>query len=112
MPSYELCMIMRALRSEALAKELVPILQRVQSLGGVVQDVKSVGSQPLPHKMKAHFEHHDKGTYSFLRFESSPTALPQLDTALKRNSSIIRHNFVKLPALDAKPMTCRFKPKR
>eukprot|EP01147_Barroeca_monosierra_P008770 gene8770-7774_t len=111
MPAYELALILRALKTEALAKEIVPIVQRVQALGGIVKDVKNLGAQNLPYRMKSHFEYHNTGTYSFLTFESSSSAISDLDLTLKRNTSIIRHNFVKLSNPGSKPMACRFKGK-
>ncbi len=63
MPTYELCLVLRALPRPKLSEAILRASEKVLESGGVVRAVESLGERTLPQLQTAHDETHSRGVY-------------------------------------------------
>lgn len=66
MPSYELSLLLRILPKQELVSTLKRTAEMILGQGGILRQFTSVGTKPLPFKMKAHNAIHREGQYFLL----------------------------------------------
>ncbi|KAG6849831.1 hypothetical protein H0H93_004640 [Arthromyces matolae] len=64
--------------------------------GGVVRDITSLGTKPLPQRMRRHKAIHSIGDYWTLHFDTAPRTLTSLNAIMRRDPRVIRWTLLKL----------------
>ncbi|KAJ7320549.1 hypothetical protein JRQ81_020060 [Phrynocephalus forsythii] len=104
MPRYELALIMKAMQRPETAATLKRTVEALMEKGAVVRNLENLGQRQLPYRMYKHDEHHYRGGYFLVDFESPPTVVSTTMEQLGRDIDIIRSTVVKHDA--AKPEEC------
>nr|CAG4643624.1 EOG090X0IQO [Ilyocryptus agilis] len=90
MPSYELSLTLRILTRPELISSLKRTAETIVDQGGILRQFLSLGSGPLPYKMRAHTRVFKEGTYFLMKFDAPSTALDTLLDELRRDSDLIK----------------------
>nr|CAG4648388.1 EOG090X0IQO [Moina brachiata] len=96
MPFYELSMILRPLSKPELVSSLKRTAETIVEHGGILRRFTSIGSNPLPFKMKAHNVWHREGIYFLMQFDAPTPALEVVRDELRRDIDLIRSQVIKL----------------
>ncbi|KAK9402134.1 28S ribosomal protein S6 mitochondrial [Crotalus adamanteus] len=91
MPRYELALILKAMQRPETAATLRRTVEALLERGAVVRNLENLGERTLPYKIVKHDEHHNRGGYFLVDFDSSPTIITNLLDHLKRDIDIISH---------------------
>lgn len=106
MPSYELSLLLRILSKPELVSTLKRTAETILDNGGVLRQFSSLGTSPLPIKMRSHNQIHKDGTYFVMKFDAPSSALDTLRDELHRDIDLVRFLVSKQEALDSKPFDC------
>ncbi|MDE3257833.1 MAG: 30S ribosomal protein S6 [Gemmatimonadota bacterium] len=94
---YELTLIVNPQAPDGAVDDLVARFDRLVSEGGGRSvEVDRWGSRKLAYDIGKQ----NRGDYTFVRFETPPEALPEIDRVLKLDESVLRH----LVVLDETPV--------
>ncbi|XP_013923699.1 PREDICTED: 28S ribosomal protein S6, mitochondrial isoform X2 [Thamnophis sirtalis] len=63
--------------------------------GAVVRNLENLGERMLPYKIVTHDQHHVRGGYFLVDFDSSPIIITKLLDHLKRDIDIIRSSVLR-----------------
>ncbi|KZO98854.1 hypothetical protein CALVIDRAFT_424273 [Calocera viscosa TUFC12733] len=97
MPLYELQCITAHFTQYAHIQSLVKVsAQGIIARGGVVREIKSLGTKALPQRMRSHKTWHDIADYWIMRFDASPKSMKTLTAALKQDPRVVRWTTLKL----------------
>uniref|UniRef100_A0A0K8RZD6 Small ribosomal subunit protein bS6m n=1 Tax=Crotalus horridus TaxID=35024 RepID=A0A0K8RZD6_CROHD len=95
MPRYELALILKAMQRPETAATLRRTVEALLERGAVVRNLENLGERMLPYKIVKHDEHHSRGGYFLVDFDSSPTIITNLLDHLKRDIDIIRSSILR-----------------
>jgi small subunit ribosomal protein S6 len=95
MPSYELSLMLRVLSKPELVSSLKRSAETIVQQGGVLRQFISIGTKPLPFKIRAHTQWHREGTYFLMKFDAPSSAVEHLNDEFKRDIDLIRTHVVK-----------------
>ncbi|KAI9555716.1 hypothetical protein GHT06_018231 [Daphnia sinensis] len=95
MPLYELSLTLRTLSRPELIASLKRSAETILQQGGVLRQFVSLGTNPLPFKMKAHNVWHREGTYFVMKFDAPSSAIENLNDEFKRDIDLIRSHVVR-----------------
>ena len=95
MPLYELSLILRVISKPELVTSLKRSAETIVQHGGVLRQFISMGTNPLPYKMKAHTHWHREGTYFLMKFDAPSAAVENLKDEFKRDIDLIRTYVVR-----------------
>nr|CAG4636661.1 EOG090X0IQO [Eubosmina coregoni] len=95
MPSYELSLVLRILSKPELISTLKKTGENIVQHGGILRQFISMGTNPLPFKMKAHNVWHREGTYFVMKFDAPSSSMETLQDELRRDIDLIRSNLFK-----------------
>ena len=88
---YELTLIVNVQAPDGAVDDLVARFDRLVSEGGGRSvEVDRRGARKLAYDIGRH----NRGDYTFIRFEASPEVLPEIDRVLKLDESVLRHMVV------------------
>nr|CAG4651477.1 EOG090X0IQO [Simocephalus serrulatus] len=90
MPLYELTLTLRVLPRPELVSSLKRSAETILQQGGVLRQFLSLGTNPLPFRMKAHNIWHKEGTYFVMKFDAPSSALDNLRDEFRRDIDLIR----------------------
>ncbi|KAG6916669.1 hypothetical protein DXG01_005893 [Tephrocybe rancida] len=97
MPFYQMLCITTHVNEYKHIKELVrQTATHVLLAGGVVRDIKSMGTLTLPQRMRRHKTAHTIGDYWTLNFDTAPRTLRSLNAIMRRDPRVIRWTVLKL----------------
>ena len=96
MPLYELSLILRVVSKPELVASLKRSAETIVQQGGVLRQFISMGTNPLPYKMRAHTDWHREGIYFTMKFDAPSFAVEILKDEFKRDIDLIRTYVVKL----------------
>nr|CAG4635191.1 EOG090X0IQO [Alona affinis] len=106
MPSYELSLLLRILSKPELVSSLKRTAETISDHGGVLRQFTSLGTSPLPFKMRAHNQIHREGTYFVMNFDIPSSSLDTLRDELHRDIDLVRFLVSKEEGLTSKPFEC------
>ncbi|XP_063161460.1 small ribosomal subunit protein bS6m [Candoia aspera] len=95
MPRYELALILKAMQRPETAATLRRTVEALLEKGAVVRNLENLGERMLPYKIVKHDQHHVRGGYFLVDFDSAPTIITSLLDHLKRDIDIIRSTVLK-----------------
>ncbi|XP_015678567.1 28S ribosomal protein S6, mitochondrial [Protobothrops mucrosquamatus] len=95
MPRYELALILKTMQRPETAATLRRTVEALLERGAVVRNLENLGERMLPYKIIKHDEHHNRGGYFLVNFDSSPTIIMNLLDHLKRDIDIIRPSILR-----------------
>nr|CAG4650629.1 EOG090X0IQO [Sida crystallina] len=96
MPSYELSLIIRTLTQPALISTIKRTAETILENGGILRQFVSLGTNPLPYRIRSTNGWHRDGTYFVIKFDAPPSAMEQVTDAVKRDIDIIRPAVFKM----------------
>ncbi|KAH7913170.1 hypothetical protein BJ138DRAFT_1002848 [Hygrophoropsis aurantiaca] len=97
MPFYQMLCIASHFREYKHIKDLVSTAAtHVMDTGGVVRNIKFLGTQTLPQKMQRHRQTYTHGDYWTMHFDTSPRTLRTLGGIMRRDPRVIRWTMLKL----------------
>nr|CAG4645256.1 EOG090X0IQO [Leptodora kindtii] len=95
MPTYELSLTLKTLSRPELISTLKRTAEMILDNGGILRQFISLGTQPLPYRMRAHNAWHREGSYFVMKFDSPPSAIATLTDNMRRDIDIIRQGVFK-----------------
>lgn len=95
MPFYELSLTLRVLPRPELISSIKRSAETILQQGGVLRKFQSLGTNPLPFRMKAHNVWHKEGTYFVMKFDAPSSAIETLRDEFRRDIDLIRSQVVK-----------------
>ena len=96
MPLYEASLTLKLLSRPELISSLKRSAETIVQQGGVLRQFLSLGTNPLPYRMKAHNTWHKEGTYFVMKFDAPSATIEILTDEFKRDIDLIRSHVVKL----------------
>lgn len=95
MPSYQLCLILKSALSRtelhhALRRSCETILERQ----GIIRSLENMGHKPLPNRIRKYGEHHLKGRYFLVNYESSAGIQSDIKEYLHRDIDVLAPNII------------------
>lgn len=96
MPLYEVSLVLRVLPRTDLVSSLKRSATTIIQQGGILRKFESLGTNPLPFKMKSHNAWHRKGTYFVMKFDAPSSSIEILSDEFQRDIDLIRSNIVKV----------------
>uniref|UniRef100_A0A8C6VR05 Small ribosomal subunit protein bS6m n=1 Tax=Naja naja TaxID=35670 RepID=A0A8C6VR05_NAJNA len=95
MPRYELALILKAMQRPETAATLRRTVEALLERGAVVRNLENLGERMLPYKIVKHDQHHLRGGYFLVDFDSAPKIITNLLDHLKRDIDIIRSSVLR-----------------
>lgn len=111
MPKYELCLITRCLERLKMVQALKRATSLILEEGGIVRSYENLGERDLPYRMVKHGQHHTKGNFFLIHFDSSAAGLSEVQSNLRREEDIIRARVLRREVEVGRPCqhgTCDF----
>nr|CAG4642192.1 EOG090X0IQO [Eurycercus lamellatus] len=94
MPSYELSLLIRLMSKPELVSSLKRTAETVLDQGGVLRKFISLGTNPLPIRMKAQNSWHREASQFVMKFDAPSSALDTIRDELRRDIDIIKHHLL------------------
>ncbi|KAG7529409.1 hypothetical protein FFLO_05681 [Filobasidium floriforme] len=97
MPLYELVCIAAHVPppNRELHQLITNLSSRVMRTGGVVRDIRNLGSRTLPMRMRRHQQYYTEGDHFSMLFDTSPPVLATLNESLKNDPGVIRWTMLR-----------------
>lgn len=100
MPLYELLSISRVpaqqhIQTQFLSEVMTRTGRRLLKENSLIRDIKYMGTQQLPYRMKLAGEYHLSGSYWVMYFYGGPQSIKRLRKELEGDTDIIRCTFTK-----------------
>ncbi|KAH7925952.1 hypothetical protein BV22DRAFT_988861, partial [Leucogyrophana mollusca] len=97
MPFYQMLCIASHFREYKHIKDLVTTsATHIMNAGGVVRNIKYLGTQTLPQRMQRNKQYYTHGDYWTMHFDTSPRTLRTLGGIMRRDPRVIRWTMLKL----------------
>ncbi|XP_060626359.1 small ribosomal subunit protein bS6m [Anolis sagrei] len=95
MPRYELALILKAMQRPETAATLKRTVEALMERGAVVRNLENLGERALPYRISTHSQHHTRGGYFLVDFESPATVISSVKDHLGRDIDVIRSTVLK-----------------
>ncbi|KIM30659.1 hypothetical protein M408DRAFT_328194 [Serendipita vermifera MAFF 305830] len=97
MPFYQLLCISTHYSQYKFIRTLVKTsAMHIFDSGGVVRDIKFLGTRILPSKMKRHTKAQTLGDYWTMEFDANPRTMDELQKRLRQDPTVLRSTTLKL----------------
>ncbi|XP_050422166.1 probable 28S ribosomal protein S6, mitochondrial [Adelges cooleyi] len=103
MPSYELCMLFKALPRTEIVGCLKRTASKIFEAGGFIRRIDNLGTADTPWRISSHEAIHKEANYFILEFDVPTQALKPLNNYLTRDIDIIKRTIFRVPGNDPQP---------
>ena len=91
MPAYEASLILRTLSKPEMVTALKRMAEKILDQGGVLRQFASMGTSPLPYRMRSHNRIHKEGSYFIMKFDAPASAMATVRDELGRDIDLVRY---------------------
>ncbi|VVC25019.1 Hypothetical protein CINCED_3A012204 [Cinara cedri] len=103
MPSYEICLLFKALPKLQLKECLKRTANQIFESGGFIRRIDNLGTQSTPWKINSHDAIYKQASYFIVEFDVPSSALVSFNNYLSRDIDVIKRTIIKVPENTPQP---------